>query len=114
MPALKRERRRRSFVSWNFSFDMVNVHVLNLPLVLAGTVFGAGARPFEAADLHAGLCVALAYSLVYLFLLDRLGVHIYPMFSPRTHACAFTYTAIITLYFGVYNGWNLLLETSAR
>lgn len=109
----KRERQRRAFVRWNFSFGMINAHIANLPVVVAGVVFGAGARPLAYADLYAGLCVSFVYSLLYLFVLDRLGVHFYPIFSPRTHWSGPVYTALVSLQFLSWKGWNWAIAARA-
>ena len=95
------------------SFALVNVHVLNLPMALLTTLAGgaaAGSRALHAADLWVSLLVMLCYGLIYFFLLDRLGLHYYPIFSPRTHWSALGYAVIVILFFGCWRGWAAIIR----
>ena len=107
------DREKRSqFLAWNNSFGMVNVHILNLPLALAVTALGgieAGVRPLLHIDLWYAYAVSLVYGLFYLLVLDRLGVHLYPILSPRSHACVVVYGLILALMYGCWRGWNASL-----
>lgn len=110
--AFKEPAARKKFIVWCFSPNMASIHLCNLPLAAAGTMLGGragGVRALGEADLWAGLCVAACYAAVYLLLLDRLGVHLYPIFSPRTHACALAYSALLALYALTFRGFNALL-----
>lgn len=108
--AMSKEGDRRKFLVWNCSFLMVNVHVINLPMACANVVFGGGARALGGADLYCALVVVAAYACVYLLLLDRLGVHLYPIFSPRTHWCVLSYGLLWALYYGAWRGWAELQD----
>lgn len=110
---LHKDRVKRSqFLAWNSSFGMVNVHVLNLPLALAVTALGgieAGVRPLLNIDLWWAAALTLLYGLFYLLVLDRLGIHLYPILSPRSHACVIVYSLILALMYGCWRGWNTAL-----
>mmetsp|Transcript_23072 Transcript_23072/g.74709 ORF Transcript_23072/g.74709 Transcript_23072/m.74709 type:complete len:159 (-) Transcript_23072:441-917(-) len=97
---------RSKFLRFNFGFFMINVHIANLPLAAVNTLFGDGARPFTSSDLHAALIVVGLYSALYLFILDRLGLHFYPMFCPRSNTCAITIGLLLLLYYYVLRGAN--------
>ena len=104
-------QQRRDFLRFNCSFNLVNVHVLNLPFALAATALGgaaAGVRALHPLDLWAAFLFILVYGLGYLLVLDRLGVHLYPIFSPRTHACALGYSLVLALTWGCWRGWNVV------
>lgn len=90
---------RKGFLRFNFSFFMTNVHVANLPLAALNVAYGEGARPFGWADLWAAYAVMSGYAIVYVFVLDRYGMHFYPMFSPRTPLCVLSYSLLISMYY---------------
>jgi hypothetical protein len=93
---MKSAEERKKFLEFNFGFDMTSVHIANVPLAWLSFHHGiAGARALEPADLWNGMVVLYCYALLYVFLLDRLGLHFYPMFSPRTHLCAVAYSLLL-------------------
>jgi hypothetical protein len=100
---------RERFLRFNFSFFMTNVHVLNLPLALVNTIFGDGARIFRFSDLWVGYLVVMLYSMVYLLVLDRLGLHFYPFFCPRSAACGLSMGLVVLLYYCLYLCGNELI-----
>lgn len=100
---------RDSFLRFNFSFFMINIHVLNLPLALVNTVYGDGARLFSLSDLWVGYLVVMLYSMLYLFVLDRLGLHFYPMFCPRSAACGISMGLVLVLYYYLMDWGNALM-----
>ena len=100
---------RRTFLQFNFSFFMTNLHVCNLPLAACNVVYGAGARPLVAADLWLAFLLAGLYAFLYLGLLDRMGAHLYPMFSPRSPLCVVAYLALFSLYYGIFHACNALV-----
>ena len=102
---------RGPFLRFNFSFFMSNVHIANLPLASLNVVYGAGARVLGTPDLWIALVVVGGYSLLYLGLLDRIGMHFYPMFSPRSRACLVAYVALFAIYFGIYEACRRWLAT---
>ena len=66
----------------------------------------AGARPFVPADLYLAFMPILVYALFYLFVLDRAGVHLYPIFSPRSPFSFLSYCALFAIYAAAYVGWG--------
>jgi len=101
-PGPKRDRFRK----FNFGFFMSNVHVANLPMAIVNTFVGDGARLFTSSDLYAACLVLMFYSMLYLFVLDRLGLHFYPMFCPRSNTCGLAFGALITIYYCVLQRAN--------
>jgi hypothetical protein len=101
------QKERRNFLAFNCSFEMTSVHVLNVPMVWSSIYYGAGAmRTLGAGDLWVAMAVLYCYALLYVLILDRLGMHFYFMFSPRTHACGLAYTALIGCYVGCLKLWG--------
>ena len=100
---------RPSFLKLNFSFFLVNLHVLNLPLSAVTVIVGAGARELTSADLWMAFAVMALYSCVYLFGLDRFGLHFYPMFSPRSPLCLVAYCTLFAAYAGIWRACNAIV-----
>ena len=98
--------KRKSFLKFNFGFFMSNIHLANLPLSMMNTIWGPTARIFAESDLWMGLLVAAVYSALYLFVLDRLGLHFYPIFCPRTGLSSFSFGAVLYLYYYLWQQGN--------
>lgn len=92
------------FREWNTSFFLLNIHLLNLPVV--GIEFLLSNAPLTLFDLWMGFLVANVYVLFYLNVLDPLGLHFYIILTPRTWVTVLTYTSILGLYYLVYSSWN--------
>lgn len=67
--------RRKDFLQFNFSFRLVQLHFFNIIFATMNTVI-ASSREFRSVDLWCALAGAIGYSLVYLLVLDRIGVHL--------------------------------------
>ena len=98
--------KRRKFLEFNFSFFMVNIHMLNLPLAYLNILSGERARLFTYSDLWVSYLVVMLYSIVYFFIMDRLGMHFYPILCPRSKLTLISIAVIIWLYYYLYNICN--------
>jgi hypothetical protein len=88
---------RRKFMEWNFSFFLVNVHLLNFPLALMD--YHLTWRPLCLWDIWAGIVTAMIYLIFYLNVLDRRGMHFYIILSPRRAWCCVPgYTSVLLVY----------------
>jgi hypothetical protein len=104
---------KADFVQWLVSPFLIQVHILNLPaamLVFSTGGPAGGVRLFTPSDFWIGMVDVCLYSAVYLFILDRAGVHLYPAFSPRSRFSFVGYSALLGLYYGCFCGWNALIE----
>ena len=91
------------------------IHVLNVVYAYLSVGYGdaaSGTRPFGPADLWCAYALFFAYACLYLLGLDRMGIHFYPPFSPRTHWCALTYPLVVGMYFGMYRAANAHLSAA--
>jgi len=102
-------KKRRDFVSWMFSFRLVQVHGFNIVFAILNTI-ATGPRHFTFIDLWCAFIMALLYSLFYLLILDRLGIHLYPIFSPRSYVSLVTWTIVFACYYGSFLLWNHVIE----
>jgi hypothetical protein len=115
MPAfysqLKTEESRRIFFNWCFNFLLTNVHFLNLPLAAISAIWGSPARELDKIDLCLALCSSIQYMMFYLFFLDRMGMHFYFIFSPRTPLAIIGWSCVLGCVYAGFEFWKgLILE----
>lgn len=98
---METKERKEQFVGWLFQFNLLNQHGLNLPLAVVSSVITAP-RPFTDADLYFAMATLVIYLAFYLLVLDRLGVHLYPIFSPRTSYCVMIWGGVAWAYYSLF------------
>lgn len=103
--------KRRGFVRFFTSFRLINLHVVNLLLCALNVGWASPPRRLVYADLYVAAVWMILYMAFYLFVLDRLGVHLYPIFSPRVGGMVVaSWTGSIALYLATFYGWRQLLH----
>lgn len=104
-------RKQRNFIRFCTSFRLLNLHGLNILFCFlnVGTI-GSPPRTLEFADLFIALMSTLVYMTFYLLVLDRLGVHLYPVFSPRSPFLIFAWLGALGCYMGTFHVWRYLLS----
>ena len=96
--------KRNGFTKFNSSFVLVNIHALNLPIMLIEFLCSKARLTFF--DLWAGFLFAFMYVIFYLAVLDRNGIHLYIVFTPRTIGALVTYPLVLlthALFFILFN-----------
>jgi hypothetical protein len=110
------------FTEWNMQFRMIQLHVCNIIYAILNTlvtcrsqsmVLNHEVQLFEKDDLWYGLAYGLAYGLFYNLVLDRLGIHVYPIFSPRSNLCFVTWSGVLVIYLSQYYVWNEIIQNSS-
>lgn len=102
--------KQRSFLKFCTSFRLLNLHGLNIVLcVLNVGTFGSPARTLEYTDLLVAFMSTLVYMTFYLLVLDRLGVHLYPVFSPRSSFLIFAWLGALGCYVGTFHIWRYFI-----
>lgn len=96
----KSPQARRGFFKFNFSFFLLNVHLLNMALGMAQHRLDP--RPLRLFDLWTTLAFSMMYVIFYLGYLDRTGVHLYIILSPRTKFAFVVYSSLIALQLGLH------------
>lgn len=99
----KNPTKRKEFWKWNWSFALINVHCLNLPV--AALDYLSAPRALMLIDLWIIGAVTLAYVLFYTAVLDRKGIFLYFMLTPRTHWCCVVYVAGLVLMGAMLWAW---------
>jgi len=114
--ALDTKEKKDHFLKWNFNVRMVQQHVCNIIYAVMNTVVAAnltggnGAPPlFDNDDLWYGLVCTVSYGMFYTLILDRIGVHVYPVFSPRSNFVVVTWGMLFALHYALYQFWNLVM-----
>mmetsp|Transcript_32077 Transcript_32077/g.73741 ORF Transcript_32077/g.73741 Transcript_32077/m.73741 type:complete len:265 (-) Transcript_32077:23-817(-) len=109
--------KKRNFWKFAMSFRLVQLHVFNI-----GYAYGAHVLVVEDDDdmtlsrqlryLWATVAVGVLYVLFYWLVLDRIGVHLYPIFSPRHAFVIITACLQVFGYIGLFCYWNPNLLTT--
>jgi hypothetical protein len=97
---------KRWFIEFNKTFGLVNIHLLNLPIAIGAASLVHKAHVFSHADLWLGLLIGVLYLAFYLAFLERKGVHLYIVLTPRSWLGLASYALIFGLYFGGWSAWN--------
>mmetsp|Transcript_5396 Transcript_5396/g.5925 ORF Transcript_5396/g.5925 Transcript_5396/m.5925 type:complete len:429 (+) Transcript_5396:602-1888(+) len=110
-------KKKRAFLKFNVSFRMVQIHVCNIIYAILNTITsyrieGSSQQLqhtpqlFDSTDLWCGVTYGYMYGLFYTLVLDRIGVHLYPIFSPRTHFVIVTWIGVFGVHYIFYICWN--------
>jgi hypothetical protein len=100
--------KRQAFVKFCFSPRLLNIHGLNIVLAVVNGACASPRRALEAWDLYWAFALVVLYMAFYLLVLDRIGVHLYAVFSPRAPAAVVvaTWTLLVALYVATYRAWS--------
>ena len=107
--------KKKEFIRWITTPFMVEIHVLNYPIAILAILGERSARrPLVPEDLWCALLVMFYYAVLYLFVLDRVGVHFYPIFSPRSKWCIAAWSSLFVVYLTTFHFWNAAIEEAER
>jgi hypothetical protein len=121
---LETKEKKDRFLGFNFKFRMVQQHVCNVIYAILNTMITCSMQErrndnaissmspkiFDMKDLWYGAACTMGYGLFYTMILDRIGVHLYPVFSPRSNFVVITWCAVFLLICGFYYFWNWVIE----
>mmetsp|Transcript_5528 Transcript_5528/g.6783 ORF Transcript_5528/g.6783 Transcript_5528/m.6783 type:complete len:339 (-) Transcript_5528:48-1064(-) len=115
------KEKKANFLKWNLEFRMVQIHLCNIIYSILNTIVTGRSEDmvkagsfnlFDSEDLWYGLAYGYCYGLFYTLVLDRIGVHIYPIFSPRSNLVAVTWLTQFGLHYAFYKLWNYVMQSS--
>ncbi|CAB9526888.1 expressed unknown protein [Seminavis robusta] len=89
------------------------LHVYNILYAAINGIWGSPARALTKADFSVALAICLFYSYFYLVALDRMGVHYYLVFSPRTPFALVSWTILFACHYACFALWNTILTKYA-
>lgn len=111
----KTAKAKQEFVQFIFSFRLVQIHVFNLLFGYLNVAWASPPRALTALDLYLSIVSVLLYTLWYLGVMDRLGIHVYPIFTPRDSLVVVTsWTFLTGVYLANFAGWRWLLLPPAE
>jgi hypothetical protein len=108
-----KKQKKKDFLLWNFSFRLVQLHGCNIIYAITNTaIIGSDTSvpPFDFNDLWYALAIGTGYAIFYILILDRLGLHLYPLFSPRWRFSGIAWFMLILCYVSLYWVWNHIIE----
>lgn len=108
--SIKNEERRKRFVKYFTNFRLMQLHFFNIFFAVFSGVYGTPARFFVWTDLLVASLLGTQYFLFYIFVLDRLGLHFYMIFSPRTNLAVLSLSLVIYSTIGLYSYWDAMIQ----
>lgn len=104
-------KRRSNFLRFAFKWTLCQIHIFNIFFAFLNCVWAEpNARGFHLGDYNAGVIYMIAYIFFYFFILDRIGVQLYPIFSPRTYICIPSWLIAIGVIVGNTVALNKILS----
>lgn len=103
---IKDAEQRKKFIGYFTNFRLTQLHVFNIFFAVANGAVLEPRRPLHLGDFAAGVVMLVMYMTFYFCVLDRLGIHIYPIFSPRTPIAIPSLLLIVGACVGGFNFWK--------
>lgn len=104
---------KKSYVDFFHSPLWNQLHVYNIVYAVINGVWGSPGRSLTKADFCLALALYIFYAYFYLVVLDRLGVHYYLVFSPRTPFALISWSILLACYYAAFPMWNTILTKFA-
>jgi hypothetical protein len=108
--------KRKAFVKFCFSPRLLNIHGLNMVLAVLNGAYASPRRSLVAWDFYVAFVSVVVYMAFYLLVLDRIGVHLYAVFSPRAPSgvVVLTWTLLIGVYAATFAAWSYVMMMPAH
>lgn len=109
---LKGER-RTGFLKYMFGWTLCQIHIFNIVYAYLNCIWAEPIKQgLHLGDVNAGVVYIIAYILFYYFILDRIGVQLYAIFSPRTYIAIPALVMTIGICVGNYFLWDKILAVT--
>jgi hypothetical protein len=106
---LKGEK-RSAFLRFVLRWTMCQIHICNILYAYLNAVFfEPKAQGLHQGDVNAGVIYIVTYMTLYYCFLDRIGIQLYPIFSPRTYISIPSWIMTAGICLGNYVFWNKIL-----
>lgn len=106
---IKDKVKRKKFFDYMTNFRVTQLHVFNIFFASANAAILGPKRSLHEGDVLAASSMIILYLFVYYGVLDRLGVHLYPIFSPRTPLIVFSFLILVGICYAGFQGWQKVL-----
>jgi len=108
---LLKDKHRAKFLQFAFKWTMCQIHIFNVLFACCNAYLAEpSVHGLHLGDVNAGMAYMMAYILFYYCILDRIGVQLYPIFSPRTYICIPSILVAAAICVGNYFFWNRVLS----
>jgi len=104
------ERKRKTFLSYFTSFRLTQIHVFNLLFAYVNGVIVSPQRLLNFSDFLTCWTITVLYIMWYLLVLDRVGVHLYPIFSPRNPWMIAVWILLVAAHVAGFFAWDSILK----
>ena len=101
--------KRNRFIGIFTNFRLTQLHVFNIVFAALQGIWGTPKRALVEMDGIRSCLFVLGYAVLYLGVLDRLGIHLYLVYSPRTLLAIITWTMTYVALFGCYRLWRYFI-----
>jgi hypothetical protein len=117
MPAItfvfiKDSDKRWGFLKFATGFRLTQLHVFNIAFAVLNGAYTEPRRPLHLGDLNCIFWYTATYMMFYYFVLDRIGIHLYPIFSPRAPWVVFSWLLVVALNIYGYHRWSEVLAAT--
>jgi hypothetical protein len=111
---VKDAEQRDNFIGYFTNFRLTQLHVFNVFFAVTNGALIGPTRPLHLGDSAAIVSMMVVYMIWYYCVLDRLGIHLYPIFSPRTPIAIPSLLLIAGSCIGGYQFWKGVLDESVK
>ncbi|CAJ1958988.1 unnamed protein product [Cylindrotheca closterium] len=102
--------KRNKFLNYMTNFRLSQLHVFNVAYAAINGAFLGPRRSLHMGDVATASIFLTIYMLFYYCVLDRIGVHLYAIFSLRTAWSSVSFALLITLSYAGFHGWQWVLS----
>jgi hypothetical protein len=105
--------RRKNFLSYMTNFRLTQLHIFNIGFATLNGYYIEPRRPLHVGDINIITIYMTLYLLFYYCVLDRVGIHLYPIFSPRASWVIFSWILLVSICMAGYQFWDTALSARA-
>mmetsp|Transcript_860 Transcript_860/g.1988 ORF Transcript_860/g.1988 Transcript_860/m.1988 type:complete len:308 (+) Transcript_860:85-1008(+) len=110
MVGMLKGERRKHFIKFAFGWRLLQIHIFNILYAYLNCVWAEPTNQgLHLGDVNAAVVYMITYASFYYLLLDRIGIQLYPIFSPRTYVCLPSLVMSVGLCVGNYYFWDKIL-----
>jgi hypothetical protein len=103
--------KRWQFFGYMTNFRLTQLHFFNIWFAVSNGALISPMRTLHLGDLVVAVTMIVVYMCWYYFVLDRLGIHLYPIFTPRSSFVVLAWGLILVVCVGGYHFWKNVLES---
>ena len=92
------------------NFRLTQLHLFVIVFATIQGVYGTPARQLSSIDFCCTCLSVLQYAFLYLLVLDRLGIHLYLIYSPRTNLAILSWSLTYAAVYGLFVFWRKILN----